>query len=529
MSWGSSITQKLMRIVLLTSSTAVVIACAAFMGVAATMARQEAKADLITLSRITAQNCQVALAFSLPDDAEAVLAGLAAKPTLLQAQIYDAHGVPFASFARSGATPATGAPGRLEEPAAEFRDGRLLVLEPITKDQTYLGTLVLEDSLERVRQTLVTDAKLLAGVILVALAAAYLMGARLRRAITEPLLALTDTARAVSDHHDYSVRAREGAGGELGLLTTAFNQMLGDIQQRTTDLEKANASLLAQGEQLAQGVGVLGSQTRLILDAASTLAASATGTASAVTETSATVEQIRRAAHNVGQQAKVVAENARGAVGVSEAGRLSSAETAAAIERIRRQMESIAAGMTRLNEQIQAVGDIISTVDEMARASNLLAVNAAIEASKAGEHGRGFGVVAGEVRSLADQSKQATMQVRAILDEILKATGVAVVATREGSLSVEAGVRQSVEAGTSIASLAAGVREAAQMAMTIASATQQQLTGMDHVASAMEAVRDASAQNARTSQQLETAARSLNELGDRLRQLAGGGRRSPGA
>src|SRR5690606_7732014 len=126
------------------------------------------------------------------------------------------------------------------------------------------------------------------------------------------------------------------------------------------------------------------------------------------------------------------------------------------------------------SEQGQAIGEIIAAVNDLAEQSNLLAVNAAIEAAKAGEHGRGFAVVAQEVRSLAEQSKQATAQVRTILQDIQKATTAAVLATEQGSKAVEDGVRQTTEAGEAIAALAEMIDEAAQAATQIAASSQQQ-------------------------------------------------------
>src|SRR5438128_9984713 len=110
--------------------------------------------------------------------------------------------------------------------------------------------------------------------------------------------------------------------------------------------------------------------------------------------------------------------------------------------RSREQMNSIAQIMVRLSEQNQAIGQIIASVDDLAQQSNLLAVNASIEAAKAGDQGKGFGVVANEVKSLAEQSRQATTRVRNILSDIQKATGAAVMATEQGSKSVESGLQQ---------------------------------------------------------------------------------------
>jgi methyl-accepting chemotaxis protein len=175
--------------------------------------------------------------------------------------------------------------------------------------------------------------------------------------------------------------------------------------------------------------------------------------------------------------------------------------------------------VVRLSEQGQAIGEIIATVNDLAEQSNLLSVNAAIEAAKAGEQGKGFAVVAQEVKSLAEQSKQATAQVRTILGDIQKATTAAVLATEQGSKAVEAGVAQSAEAGESIRQLADSVIDAAQAATQISASSQQQLVGTDQVALAMENIRQASAQNVAGTRQTEIAARNLHELGLRLKQL----------
>jgi len=158
-------------------------------------------------------------------------------------------------------------------------------------------------------------------------------------------------------------------------------------------------------------------------------------------------------------------------------------------------------------------------VNDLAEQSNLLAVNAAIEAAKAGEQGKGFAVVAQEVKSLAEQSKQATAQVRAILGDIQKATSGAVMATEQGSKAVEAGVKLSGEVGESIRVLADSIEEAAQAAIQIAASAQQQFVGMDQVALAMRNIQQASVQNVAGTKQTEIAAQNLRELGQKLKQL----------
>lgn len=292
---------------------------------------------------------------------------------------------------------------------------------------------------------------------------------------------------------------------ERDVLGNAFAAMVDNLQRLTAEL--------------TEGVNVLGSSANEISTSTSQLASSATESAAAVSETTTTVEEVRQTAQVASQKARAVADSAQKAAQISQSGRKSTEDVETAMNRIRQQMEAIAAGMTRLSEQSQAIGQIIATVEDLAAQSNLLAVNAAIEAAKAGEHGKGFGVVAQEVKSLAEQSRQATNQVRTILSDIQKATTTAVMATEQGSKAVEAGIKQTEVAGGSIQSLSAGVTEAAQAATQIAASSQQQLVGVDQVATAMESIKQASTQNVASAKQLEIAARNLSELGQRLKQM----------
>src|SRR2546428_2516980 len=169
-----------------------------------------------------------------------------------------------------------------------------------------------------------------------------------------------------------------------------------------------------------------------------------------VVETTTTVEEMKQGAQMTSQKAKEVSETAQRTAQVYQAGHKSVEETAEGMNRIRLQMEAISESIAWLSEQTQAISEIITTVNDLADQSNLLAVNAAIEAAKAGEQGKGFAVVAQEVRNLAEQSKQATAQVRTILTDIQNATSTAVMATELGAKAVDAGVKQSAEAAGAI-------------------------------------------------------------------------------
>jgi methyl-accepting chemotaxis protein len=328
----------------------------------------------------------------------------------------------------------------------------------------------------------------------------------LNRAIAAPLKAISNAAERVASG-DLTVDVpMDDRADEVGALARTFKAMVENLRQTT--------------KEITEGVGVLASTSAEILATTTQVATGAAETSSAVSETTATLEEVKQTAQMASQKARNVADSAQKANQTSQAGRKAVEDSIQGMQRIQEQMESIAGSIVRLSEQGQAIGEIIATVNDLAEQSNLLAVNAAIEAAKAGEQGKGFAVVAQEVKSLAEQSRQATAQVRTILGDIQKATGAAVLATEQGNKAVEAGVKQTAEAGDSIRLLADSVNEAAQAAMQIAASSQQQMVGMDQVALAMENIKQASLQNVAGTRQAEGAAQNLHELGQKLELLA---------
>lgn len=325
------------------------------------------------------------------------------------------------------------------------------------------------------------------------------------RSITHPLNAVVGVAEQISSR-DLTVNvSSDDSRDEVGVLAQAFRSMVTNLRDEIRDI--------------MDGVNVLASAAGEISASTTQFASSATEAAAAVSETTATMEEVRQTAQVSSQKANYISEIAQKAVQVSQTGRKSVEETVEGMNRIREQMESIAESIVRLSEQSQVIGEIISTVDDVAEQSNLLAVNASIEAAKAGEQGKGFAVVAQEIKILAEQSKQATAQVRTILNDIQKATSAAVMATEKGSKTVEEGVKQSAEAGESIRIMAKTIAETAQAVTQIAATAQQQFVGMDQASLAMENIQQASTQNVEGAKQLEYAARNLGELGQKLKQL----------
>ncbi len=370
---------------------------------------------------------------------------------------------------------------------------------------------------------------LLAGIFIVVV---------LNRTIVNPLNALSGVAARITGRDDLAITIPvEERTDEIGALTQAIRGMLENLRNTTADISESrrlNEELTASRDQLEkrttelthllqkikEAVTVLAASSSEIMAATTQVASGTAETASAISETTATVEEVRQAAKLSSEKAKNVADKAQRVAQVSQAGMESVERTSAVMEQIREQMESIAQTIVRLSEQSQSIGGIIASVTDLADQSNLLSVNAAIEASRAGEQGKGFAVVAQEIKVLAEQSKQATAQVRGILGDIQKATGIAVMATEQGSKAVEAGVKQSAQAGETIRVLSDEIAvEATQSAAQIVASSQQQVIGMDQIGIAMESINQAGAQTAASMRQAETAAQNLHELGQKLKGM----------
>lgn len=272
---------------------------------------------------------------------------------------------------------------------------------------------------------------------------------------------------------------------------------------------------------LREASGGLASSAAEILAVSTQQAASANESMAAVSETVATVDQVAQTSEQASQRARAVAESAQRAAEIARNGRQAVENSMEAMTAVRTRVESIADSIVALAERAQAIGEIITAVTDIAEQTNLLALNAAVEATRAGEHGRGFSVVAGEIKSLAEQAKRSTVEIRQILGEIQRATSSAVMATEQGTKQADAGTRQAREAGDTIRSLADAVAHAAQAAAQIVASSGQQAIGMEQIRQAIGNIHEATQQNLASSRQAEMAAMELNRLGTVLVEFVG--------
>ena len=306
---------------------------------------------------------------------------------------------------------------------------------------------------------------------------------------------------------------------ETGRLARAFNAMAERRQEAESQLARQSEQREQTLRTVAEFVNQLAGASAEILSSTSQQVASAQEQGSAVSETVSTVEEIAQTSEEAAGRARAVSESARHSEELGKSGRRSVDEAVSAMTTVREQVESIASRILALAEQAQSIGDIINTVNEISEQTHMLALNASIEASRAGEHGRGFAVVASEVKALADQSKKATAQVRQILGQIQKATQSAVMTTEEGTKSVSAATRVVSQAGITIQSLGELLVQASLTAAQIAASANQQATGIGQIRQAMRDVNQSAQQALSSTRQTERAVQDINAMGLKLKSL----------
>ena len=332
----------------------------------------------------------------------------------------------------------------------------------------------------------------------------------LQRSVTDFLTIVSQIGRG-----DLTLRGKVTSDA-LGNVVDSVNYMLDNFTKVLERVRKA-------------AVDVSSSANEILL-ASEEMSTGATQQDQEITNTSSAVEQLTVSMKQVSNNAEASAEAARRALDAAEQGNRAVRDTLEGMQRIRASVQATAKKIKSLGDRSLEISEIINVINDITEQTNLLALNAAIEAARAGEAGRGFAVVADEVRKLAEHSRNATKDIAALIKAIQAETNEAVVVMEEGTKEVEIGARLADQAGKALEAISSVVRQSAELVQEISLASKQQVRGTEGVANAMQIISNitrqtsqGARQTARTVEQMVKLSEQLNEALSQFRISPAGG------
>ncbi|ANA39589.1 methyl-accepting chemotaxis protein [Geobacter anodireducens] len=304
------------------------------------------------------------------------------------------------------------------------------------------------------------------------------------------------------------VRLQKGGGkDEIDLLTGSVNTMLEGMGATLVHVIAASNQVAAAAGQL-QGVAIQ------IATGAEEVASQAGTVATASEEMAATSLEI---AHNCA----LAAGSAGKANGSADSGASVVMATVEAMDAIYGQVRDVAQSVANLGTRSDQIGEIVGTIEDIADQTNLLALNAAIEAARAGEQGRGFAVVADEVRALAERTTRATKEISQMIKSIQQETSAAVSSMNHGVTIVQDSTQKAGESGAVLAEIKAQIDSVAQQVSQIATAAEQQTATTTEISNNIHAITQVVGETAREAQESAEAANRLRALSEELKQMVG--------
>ncbi len=352
--------------------------------------------------------------------------------------------------------------------------------------------------------TVASARTIVVGALLVALAIGVASALLVTRAIKRPALALSERLNSLADHcvkglsegleafaaADLTVDVQpvttpvpiEGKD-EIGRMSETFNGMLAKIQGTVLNYNRARADLGAMVQEIAGSAGGV-RETSGGLAAAAQQGGIASGEiaqgseklATSATESAATMQDLVRSMEDLseaGAAIESVAQSARGMADEASRGNAAVERTVQAMRRVRLQVETSSAKVAELDAKGKQIGQIVKTIETIAEQTNLLALNAAIEAARAGEHGRGFAVVADEVRKLAEQSAVSTREIAALVEGVSEGVIETVSAIQATRGEVEESAEATDAAGDALERIVAAARGVMERSQDVAESSRR--------------------------------------------------------
>ncbi len=356
---------------------------------------------------------------------------------------------------------------------------------------------------EQARETLSSTVWLFVGIVALMAVVLIALSAVVAQSIQRPLSNLQSTIVAVGERSDLRLRAEVTGRDEIAETALAFNRTLGRVQQFFTELNSAVIQLAAASEEMS-------SISNQVSKTAFDQEQQANMIATAINEMSAAIQEVASSALATSEQANKTDERV-------QSGYQQVTANIGAIEQLSEVIDGASGVITQLNTESDKISQVLAVIQNIAAQTNLLALNAAIEAARAGEAGRGFAVVADEVRTLATNTQQATESIRSMIDHLQASARQAVGAMEQSQGHAQGSVQNAQQAGVVLDQIREAVSSIVDMNVQISAATEQQTVVADEINRNITEFNSSISEVSHSSAQSAQASEALAELAARLR------------